>query len=57
MNSGTPGSGAGKGGGGGGTVKDAGGKMGEKGSVNEEQYFKEKEKQQLEDLKKGKDKN
>lgn len=46
------GSGAGKGGGGGGTVREAGGSLGKRAAEKEEKYFHNKNREQLEDLKK-----
>lgn len=50
--SGEKGSGVGHGGGGGGTVRDAGGKFGERGAALEEQYFRKKQAEQLASMKK-----
>ncbi|XP_028598565.1 ATPase inhibitor, mitochondrial [Podarcis muralis] len=46
------GKGAGKGGGGGGTVREAGGAFGKREAAMEERYFREKEREQLAELKK-----
>lgn len=46
------GRGAGRGGGGGGKVREAGGALGVRGAVKEEEYFHRMQQQQLEDLKK-----
>ncbi|XP_041975127.1 ATPase inhibitor mai-2, mitochondrial-like isoform X2 [Aricia agestis] len=51
MYSGEPGSGAGKGGGGGGAIRDAGGSFGKMEAAREDQYFYNKQKEQLENLK------
>ncbi|XP_007434913.1 ATPase inhibitor, mitochondrial [Python bivittatus] len=45
------GKGAGKGGGGGGTIREAGGAFGKREAAAEERYFKEKEREQLANLK------
>ncbi|XP_012678675.1 ATPase inhibitor B, mitochondrial [Clupea harengus] len=45
------GKGAGKGGGGGGSIREAGGAFGKKQAMEEEMYFKRKEKEQLDSLK------
>lgn len=47
-----PGSGAGKGGGAGGAVKEAGGGLGKYGAANEEQFFHNKSKDEIDQLKK-----
>lgn len=47
-----PGSGSGKGGGGGGAVREAGGGLGKYGAANEEQFFHNKTKDEIERLKK-----
>lgn len=44
------GSGAGKGGGGGGHIRNAGGGLGEMGAVREEEYFRRKQTDQLDEL-------
>ncbi|XP_067134729.1 ATPase inhibitor mai-1, mitochondrial-like [Centruroides vittatus] len=49
------GSGSGKGGGTGGTVREAGGSMGKKGAVQEEEFFMRMERQQLDLLKHAKE--
>lgn len=49
---GMPGSGAGKGGGAGGSVRESGGRLGEYGAAQEELYFFNKQKEQLEKIKK-----
>ncbi|XP_029977154.1 ATPase inhibitor A, mitochondrial-like [Salarias fasciatus] len=46
------GTGAGKGGGGGGSVRAAGGAFGKREAAEEERYFRQKEKEQLETLRK-----
>ncbi|XP_051892429.1 ATPase inhibitor B, mitochondrial [Pristis pectinata] len=46
------GKGAGKGGGGGGAIREAGGAFGTREAALEERYFKEKEREQIENLKK-----
>lgn len=46
-----PGSGAGKGGGAGGSVREAGGGLGKYGAANEEQFFHNKSKDEIEQLK------
>ncbi|KAJ0003455.1 hypothetical protein NQD34_008553, partial [Periophthalmus magnuspinnatus] len=46
------GKGAGKGGGGGGSVREAGGAFGRRQAAEEERYFKQKEKEQMEALRK-----
>ncbi|KAM4047192.1 ATPase inhibitor, mitochondrial [Anomaloglossus baeobatrachus] len=46
------GKGAGKGGGGGGSVRDAGGAFGKRQAAEEERYFREKEKQQIANMRK-----
>lgn len=46
-----PGSGAGKGGGAGGSVREAGGGLGKYGAANEEQFFHNKTKEEIERLK------
>ncbi|RWS28287.1 ATPase inhibitor-like protein [Leptotrombidium deliense] len=46
------GSGAGKGGGSGGSIRDAGGAFGKMESAREEEYFRRKQAEQLEDMKK-----
>lgn len=48
---GSPGSGVGKGGGGGGSIKEAGGGLGQYGAAREEQFFFNKQREQLEKLK------
>ncbi|KAM3965953.1 testis-specific ATPase inhibitor-like protein [Aphomia sociella] len=48
---GTPGSGAGKGGGAGGTVRESGGGLGQFGAAQEEGYFFNKQREQLEKIK------
>ncbi|XP_047539039.1 ATPase inhibitor mai-2, mitochondrial-like [Vanessa atalanta] len=50
--SGTPGSGAGRGGGAGGSVRESGGGLGRYGAAQEEQFFFNKQREQLEKLKK-----
>lgn len=50
------GSGAGKGGGGGGTVREAGGSLGKYGAANEDQFFHNKSKDELERIRKEKQK-
>lgn len=49
---GTPGSGAGRGGGAGGSVRESGGGLGQYGAAQEEQFFFNKQREQLEKLKK-----
>ncbi|CAH2087926.1 unnamed protein product [Euphydryas editha] len=49
---GTPGSGAGRGGGAGGSVRESGGGLGQFGAAQEEQFFFNKQREQLEKLKK-----
>ncbi|XP_059061115.1 ATPase inhibitor mai-1, mitochondrial-like [Achroia grisella] len=49
---GTPGSGAGKGGGSGGAVRESGGGLGQYGAAQEEGYFFNKQRKQLEKIKK-----
>lgn len=49
---GTPGSGAGRGGGAGGSVRESGGGLGKYGAAQEEQFFFNKQREQLEKLKK-----
>lgn len=46
-----PGSGAGKGGGAGGSVREAGGSLGKYGAANEEKFFHDKTKEEIERLK------
>lgn len=46
------GRGAGRGGGGGGKIREAGGALGVRGAVKEEEYFYKMQQQQIEDLKK-----
>ncbi|CAG4976169.1 unnamed protein product [Colias eurytheme] len=50
--SGSPGRGAGKGGGAGGSVRESGGGLGEYGAAQEELYFFNKQKEQIEKMKK-----
>ncbi|KOB66838.1 Testis-specific ATPase inhibitor-like protein [Operophtera brumata] len=52
---GTPGAGAGKGGGAGGSVRESGGALGKYGAAQEESYFYDKQKEQLEQFKKRMD--
>lgn len=49
---GIPGSGAGKGGGGGGSIRESGGGLGQYGTAQEEQFFFNKQREQLEKIKK-----
>lgn len=49
---GIPGSGAGKGGGAGGSIRESGGSLGQYGTAQEEQFFFNKQREQLEKLKK-----
>ncbi|CAH2264921.1 jg5724 [Pararge aegeria aegeria] len=49
---GVPGSGAGKGGGAGGSVRESGGGLGQFGAAQEEQFFFNKQREQLEKIKK-----
>ncbi|XP_050695355.1 ATPase inhibitor mai-2, mitochondrial-like [Eriocheir sinensis] len=53
MTKGDPGSGAGQGGGSGGTIRDAGGAFGKREAAQEEQYFRKREREQLEKMRKG----
>lgn len=50
--SGIPGSGAGKGGGSGGSVRESGGGLGKYGAAQEDSYFYDKQKEQLEKIRK-----
>ncbi|XP_028156835.1 uncharacterized protein LOC114350298 [Ostrinia furnacalis] len=47
----TPGSGAGKGGGAGGSVRESGGALGQYGAAHEEEFFYNKQREQLEKMK------
>ncbi|XP_054157922.1 ATPase inhibitor mai-1, mitochondrial-like [Oppia nitens] len=53
--SGGLGSGSGKGGGSGGSIRDAGGAFGKQEAAREEEFFRRKQKEQLESMKKGLD--
>ncbi|XP_026751775.2 ATPase inhibitor mai-1, mitochondrial-like [Galleria mellonella] len=55
--SGTPGSGAGKGGGSGGAVRESGGGLGQYGAAQEEGYFFNKQREQIEKIKEKLKKN